>query len=64
MKKDEWKDKAGAAFGKYLAAIERDTGEESSIAEIEQAMLKHYGEMMSETMQALANAKASPPEAA
>ena len=59
-----WQDKAGEAFGKYLAAIERDTGEESSIAEIEEAMLKHYGEMMSETMQTLVNAKVSPPEAA
>jgi hypothetical protein len=64
VKKEEWKEQAMAAYSKYLDALERDLPPQSTIAEIEEAMLKHYRKMMSETMQILANRQElSPPKA-
>lgn len=61
--KQDWKERATEAFGKYLDALERDLPPEASIAEIEQTMLKHYQKMMSETLQILADAQEPfPPE--
>ncbi len=34
-----WKEQAMAAYGKYLEALERDLPPESTIAEIEEAIL-------------------------
>ena len=44
-----------------LEALEQDLPADSSIAEIEQAMLKHYRAMMSETLQLLAQRQELPP---
>jgi hydrogenase maturation factor HypF (carbamoyltransferase family) len=61
--KRDWKERATAAFRKYLDALERDLPPEANIAEIEQTMLKHYQKMMSETFQILADAQEpSPPK--
>jgi hypothetical protein len=59
-----WKEQAMAAYGKYLEALERDLPPESTIAEIEEAMFKHYRKMMSETMQLLAERQELPPPGA
>ncbi|MDE0528307.1 MAG: hypothetical protein OXH85_06420 [Truepera sp.] len=56
-----WKERAHQAFGRYLEALEQDLPADSSIAEIEQAMLKHYRAMMSETLQLLAQRQELPP---
>jgi hypothetical protein len=61
--RQDWKERATEAFGKYLDALERDLPPEANIAEIEQTMLRHYQKMMSETFQILADAQEpSPPE--
>ncbi len=61
-KSKEWKEKALEAYSKYLDALERDLPPQSSIGKIEKAMLKHYPEMMSQTMQLLADhQELSPP---
>ena len=57
----KWKEEARKSFESYLSALERDLGAESSIAEIEQAMLEHHLSMMSETMQSLIERQAFPP---
>lgn len=59
----DWKEKATEAFGKYLDAVEDDLAEDAGVAEIETAMLAHYQEMMSETMQALADSQGLSPRA-
>ena len=57
IRSENWKEKATEAFGRYLAALEEDLTEDAGVVEIETAMLKHYREMMSETMQALADSQ-------
>ncbi|MEM4846920.1 MAG: hypothetical protein QW794_04085 [Thermosphaera sp.] len=62
VKTENWKEQALAVYSKYLDALERDLPPESTIAEIEEAMVKHYRKMMSETMQILVNRQElSPP---
>jgi hypothetical protein len=59
---DDWKERAQAAFGRYLAAVEEDLAEDAGVVEIETAMLEHYREMMSETLQALADSQGLSPQ--
>lgn len=63
-KPQNWKETATEALGKYLAAVEGDLPEDAGVVEIEAAMLKHYQEMMSETMQALADSQGLSPRTA
>lgn len=58
---EDWKERASGAFKKYLDALERDLPPGADIVDIEEAMLKHYREMMSETFQALTDHQATFP---
>lgn len=62
LKPANWKEKATDAFGRYLEAVEDDLAEDAGVVEIEATMLKHYQEMMSETMQALADSQGLSPQ--
>lgn len=58
----EWRAEAQKAFEQYLDAVEQDAPAGSSVVAIERAMLRHSPKMMSDTMQALADAQElSPP---
>lgn len=63
MKPQDWKERAQAAFGRYLEAVEEDLAEDAGVVEIETAMLEHYRAMMSEMMQALADSQGLSPRA-
>ena len=61
IKPHDWKERATQAFSKYLEAVEADLSEDAGVVEIEAVMLTHYQEMMSETMQALADSQGLSP---
>ncbi len=63
MSSENWKARSKAAYARYLDAVEADLGSGAGVAEIETAMLKHYQEMMSETLQALADSQGLSPRA-
>ncbi|MEM6430027.1 MAG: hypothetical protein AAF708_12370 [Deinococcota bacterium] len=60
-KSESWKEKALASFGSYLDRVAAELGDDVSIVDIETALENHYQEMMSETMQILADEASFPP---
>jgi hypothetical protein len=62
MDKENWEAKAKEAFEKYLAELKATLPKDANFAMMEQAMLKHSPEMMSKTLEALANAEDFFPE--
>ena len=59
---ENWEEKAREAFGTSLAKLKAELPKDANFAMMEQAMLEHSPEMMSKTLEALANAKAFSPE--
>jgi hypothetical protein len=57
MDTQTWEEKARAAFEAYLAKLKAELPKDANFAVMEQAMLKHSPEMMSKTLEALANAE-------
>lgn len=62
MDKGNWEEKAREAFESYLAKLKVELPSDANFAMMEQAMLKHSPEMMSKTLEALANAEDFSPE--
>jgi hypothetical protein len=62
MDTENWEAKARAAFEAYLAKLKAELPSDANFAMMERAMLKHSPEMMSKTLEALANAEAFSPE--
>jgi hypothetical protein len=62
MDKQNWEEEARAAFEGYLAKLKAELPKDANFAMMEQAMLKHSPEMMSKTLEALANTEDFSPE--
>jgi hypothetical protein len=62
MDKQSWEEKARAAFEAYLAKLKTELPKDATFAMMEQAMLEHSPEMMSKTLEALANAEDFSPQ--
>jgi phage shock protein A len=62
MDKAKWEDKAREAFEVYLTKLKADLPSDADFALIEKKMLEHSPEMMSKTLEALANAEDFSPE--
>jgi hypothetical protein len=62
MDKQNWEEKARAAFEAYLTKLKAELPRDANFATIERAMLDHSPEMMSRTLEALANAEDFSPE--
>jgi uncharacterized protein YukE len=62
MHHQNWEGQARAAFEAYLAKLKAELPKDANFAMIERAMLKHSPEMMSKTLEALANAEDFSPE--
>ncbi len=62
MTKD-WQAPSREALEKFMTAVQAELGPQAMIAEIEQAMLRHYQQLLSEVMQSLVDKQATfPPE--
>jgi hypothetical protein len=57
MEKSNWEAKAREAFEAYLANLRAELPKDANFALMERVMLKHSPEMMSKTLEALANAE-------
>lgn len=57
MDEQTWEVKARAAFEAYLAKLKSELPSDANFALMEQKMLEHSPEMMSKTLEALANAE-------
>jgi hypothetical protein len=62
MDTKNWEEKAKAAFEAYLAKLKAELPGDANFALIERKMLEHSPEMMSKTLEALANARDFSPE--
>ena len=62
MDKTNWEEKAREAFEVYLAKLKAELPKDANFATIERAMLEHSPEMISRTLEALANAEDFSPE--
>lgn len=57
MDKNQWEDKARAAFEHYIEDLKATLPADANFRDIEQAMLKFSPELLRKTAEALANAE-------
>jgi ABC-type nitrate/sulfonate/bicarbonate transport system substrate-binding protein len=62
MDNQNWEEKAKAAFESYIAKLKAELPKDATFALMERKMLEHSPEMMSKTLEALANAEDFSPE--
>ena len=61
IKPKEWELKSERVFKRYIAALKRDLLPNWTVADVEQAMEKHYQAFMEDTNQALIDEQDFPP---
>jgi hypothetical protein len=62
--RSSWQQGSREAMERFIEHLQDELGPEASIAEIEQAMLRHYQELLSEVMQNLVENQEFPPSGA